>query len=124
VFETSRESFQASISLETPCRPTQSVTGRDYEKEIANKPNVMAAQRKLLESRYILEPKLDPQLKMTRGKPVPVGPTARLQAGTYDLRKFNSAVFSRIRPSGTRCKARLAGISQNSDRYVSTPGAI
>jgi cytochrome c peroxidase len=41
----------------------------------------MAAQRKLLESRYILEPKLDPQVKMARGKPLPVGPTARLQAG-------------------------------------------
>jgi cytochrome c peroxidase len=41
----------------------------------------MAAQRKYLESKYILEPKLDPQVKMARGKPVPVGPTARLQAG-------------------------------------------
>src|SRR3954454_14374921 len=48
------------------------------KKEIANKPNVMAAQRKLLGSRYILEPKLDPAVKMSRGKPVPVGPTARL----------------------------------------------
>ncbi len=51
------------------------------QKEIANKPNVMAAQRKLLETRYILDPKLDPQAKMSRGKPLPVGPTARLQAG-------------------------------------------
>ncbi|HYO81622.1 MAG TPA: hypothetical protein VES20_09485 [Bryobacteraceae bacterium] len=49
--------------------------------EIENKPKVMAAHRKLLESRYILEPKLDPQVKMTRGKPLPVGPTARLQGG-------------------------------------------
>ena len=51
------------------------------KKEIANKPNVMAAQRKLLESRYDLEPKLDPQAKMSRGKPLVVGPTARLQGG-------------------------------------------
>jgi len=51
------------------------------QKEIANKPNVMAAQRKLLETRYILDPKLDPQAKMSRGKPLPVGPTARLQGG-------------------------------------------
>jgi len=51
------------------------------KKEIANKPNVMAAQRKLLETRYILEPKLDPQAKMSRGKPLPIGPTARLQGG-------------------------------------------
>jgi len=51
------------------------------QKEIANKPNVMGAQRKLLETRYILDPKLDPQAKMSRGKPLPVGPTARLQGG-------------------------------------------
>jgi cytochrome c peroxidase len=49
--------------------------------DIAMKEQVMAAQRKLLESRYNLEPKLDPQLKMTRGKPVVVGPTARLKEG-------------------------------------------
>jgi cytochrome c peroxidase len=46
---------------------------------------IMEAQRKLLESRYILEPKLDPEVKMSRGKPVPVGPTARLKDGvTWD----------------------------------------
>jgi len=50
-------------------------------KEIANKATVMAAQRKLLESRYNLEPKLDPQAKMSRGKPLVVGPTALLQGG-------------------------------------------
>ena len=41
----------------------------------------MAAQRKLLESRYDLTPKLDPQAKMSRGKPLCVGPTARLPDG-------------------------------------------
>lgn len=61
-------------------RPNQSPE-EIMKKEIANKPGVMAAQRKLLESRYNLQPKLDPQAKMTRGKPLPVGPTARLQAG-------------------------------------------
>jgi cytochrome c peroxidase len=49
--------------------------------EIANKPKVMEAQRKLLESRYVLQPKLDPSAKMSRGKPLPVGPTARLAQG-------------------------------------------
>src|SRR3954451_23132398 len=51
------------------------------QKETAAKPGVMAAQRKLLEQRYILEPKFDPQVKMFRGKPVPIGPTARLTTG-------------------------------------------
>src|SRR5262249_30429214 len=54
-------------------------------KESTNKAAVMQAQRNLLESRYILAPKLDPEAKMSRGKPLPVGPTARLaQGATWD----------------------------------------
>ncbi len=51
------------------------------KKEAAAKPQVMAAQRKLLESRYNLEPRFDPRAKMSRGKPIAVGPTARLPSG-------------------------------------------
>jgi cytochrome c peroxidase len=51
------------------------------EKESAAKPQVMDAQRKLLEARYDLQPKLDPQARMSRGKPLCVGPTVRLGAG-------------------------------------------
>jgi hypothetical protein len=55
------------------------------KKEMANKAGVMNAQRQLLERRYLLEPKTDPAIKMSRGKPVPVGPTARLASGvTWD----------------------------------------
>jgi cytochrome c peroxidase len=50
-------------------------------KESAAKPKVMAAQRALLEGRYDLTPRLDPTLRMSRGKPVCVGPTARLADG-------------------------------------------
>jgi cytochrome c peroxidase len=53
-----------------------------YKALVAAKPKVMATQRKLLESRYNLEPKLDPAAKMSRGKPLVVGPTARLPEGT------------------------------------------
>lgn len=49
--------------------------------DIAAKDGVMAAQRKLLEARYDLTPHLDPQAKMFRGKPLAVGPTARLPKG-------------------------------------------
>src|ERR1700722_19110594 len=52
-----------------------------YKAGVANKPEVTATQRRLLESRYNLEPKLDPIVKMSRGKPIAVGPTARLPAG-------------------------------------------
>jgi hypothetical protein len=54
----------------------------NYEAAVANKPKAMALQRKLLDSRYVLEPKVDPEAKMSRGKPLPVGPTARLPQGT------------------------------------------
>jgi cytochrome c peroxidase len=49
--------------------------------DIEAKPKVMQAQRQLLESRYNLEPKLDNEVKMSRNKPLAVGPTARLKEG-------------------------------------------
>jgi cytochrome c peroxidase len=49
--------------------------------DIEAKPDVMAQQKELLATRYILEPKLDPDVTMSRGKPLPVGPTARLARG-------------------------------------------
>ena len=52
-----------------------------YKALAAAKPKVMATQQKLLESRYNLEAKLDPTAKMSRGKPLAVGPTARLPKG-------------------------------------------
>lgn len=52
------------------------------KQDIAEKPKVTQMQRKLLEKRYKLEPKLDPESKMSRGKPLAIGPTARLTEGT------------------------------------------
>jgi cytochrome c peroxidase len=51
-------------------------------KDKTDKPEVLARQKKLLEERYDLTPKLDQKVKMSRGKPIPVGPTARLPQGT------------------------------------------
>ncbi|QXE90660.1 cytochrome B6 [Geomonas subterranea] len=53
-----------------------------YQKDVAEKPKVMETQRRLLESRYDLRPRLSPDVKMSRGKPIAVGPTARLSQGT------------------------------------------
>lgn len=50
-------------------------------KDEKDKPEVMARQRKLLEERYDLSAKVDPEVKMTRGKPIPVGPAARPPEG-------------------------------------------
>jgi cytochrome c peroxidase/peptidoglycan hydrolase-like protein with peptidoglycan-binding domain len=49
--------------------------------DVQAKPQVMAAQRQLLERRYDLAARFDPQVTMSRGKPIPVGPTARLPQG-------------------------------------------
>ncbi|MCE9606570.1 MAG: cytochrome B6 [Planctomycetia bacterium] len=58
---------------------------QSYEADVAAKGKVMADQRALLESRYDLQPRLDPEAKMSRGKPLAVGPTARLREGnTWD----------------------------------------
>jgi hypothetical protein len=51
--------------------------------DIADKSKVTAAQQQLLKRRYNLTPKLDPSAKMSRGKPLPAGPTARLQGMTW-----------------------------------------
>lgn len=53
-----------------------------YENDVKEKPEVMAKQRKLLEMRYDLTPRLAKDATMSRGKPLAVGPTARLPQGT------------------------------------------
>ncbi|HET6891616.1 MAG TPA: hypothetical protein VFH31_10970, partial [Pyrinomonadaceae bacterium] len=51
----------------------------------AAKSRVMAAAMRLLEQRYDLRRRVDENVRMTRGKPIPVGPTAKLKSGvTWD----------------------------------------
>lgn len=69
--------YRDPLNADEPMQPAQEI----MQKEIAAKPQVMATQQKLLESRYNLEPKFDPEAKMSRGKPLCVGPTARLPEG-------------------------------------------
>jgi hypothetical protein len=47
----------------------------------AAKAGVMAAHQKLLEERYDLTRHVDESVHMTRGKPIPLGPTAKLKTG-------------------------------------------
>ena len=47
----------------------------------AEKSKVMETQRELLESRYHLKPWLSETITMSRGKPIAVGPTAKLKSG-------------------------------------------
>jgi cytochrome c peroxidase len=72
-FDFARDPFNAKRPMQTAEEIMQA--------DIAEKPAVTAAQRRLLESRYDLTPRLDSQAKMSRGKPLAVGPTARLASG-------------------------------------------
>jgi cytochrome c peroxidase len=56
--------------------------GEVYNEDVAGKKKVLDDQRQLLELRYNLKANLSPDVKMTRGKPIAVGPTARLAVGT------------------------------------------
>ena len=47
----------------------------------AAKSKVMAAHQRLLDERYDLRRRVDENVRMTRGKPIPVGPTAKLKSG-------------------------------------------
>jgi cytochrome c peroxidase len=51
-------------------------------KDKAGKEAVMARQQKLLADRYDLSVRVSDQVKMSRGKPIPVGPATRLPQGT------------------------------------------
>src|SRR6266446_1622559 len=51
-------------------------------KDKADKQAVMARQQKLLAARYDLSPRVDKAVTMSRGKPIPVGPAAKLTKGT------------------------------------------
>ncbi len=67
-----KSSFTAVIE-----EPFAVVLARDK----AAKPRVMATQMRLLEDRYDLSRRVDANVTMSRGKPIPVGPTAKLKNG-------------------------------------------
>ena len=73
----------------------QSVMAKDK----ADKPAVMARQKNLLDERYDLSPRPDKSVTMSRGKPIQVGPAARLPQGmTWE----KLAAMSRRRDSRQR----------------------
>jgi cytochrome c peroxidase len=73
----------------------QAVMARDK----ADKESVMARQKKLLEERYDLTPRPDGKLTMSRGKPIQVGPTARLPEGlTWE--QLSAMASDQIREKG------------------------
>lgn len=68
--------YRDPLNAKAPMTPFEQV----MQEDVAAKAKVMADQAALLNARYNLEPKLDPEVKMSRGKPLCVGPTAKLGA--------------------------------------------
>ena len=72
-FEFTRDPLNAKQPMQTFDETMQA--------DVQAKPGVMAAQQQLLERRYDLTPRFVPAYRMSRGKPIVVGPTVRLGSG-------------------------------------------
>ena len=64
------------------------------------RPHVDKAARAVLESRYRLECKTDERATMSRGKPLPLGPTARLPKSVATWEEYGALPPETIRASG------------------------
>jgi hypothetical protein len=65
------------------------------------RPAVDKAAREVLASRFTLDCKTDDAAKMSGGKPLPVGPTAKLPAGVKTFEEYAALPPDEIRTSGT-----------------------
>ena len=92
-FEFYRDSLNAK-------RPTQTFD-EIMQADVQAKPCIMAAQQQLLERRYDLTPRFDRDHRMSWGKPIAAGPTARPQAGMdWDtLARMTSEAFRQANAS-------------------------
>jgi cytochrome c peroxidase len=77
----SRESSPSSYDQIAPALLGKESFNAVMAKDKAEKETVMARQKKLLEERYDLTPRPDAKVTMSRGKPIQVGPAAKLPEG-------------------------------------------
>lgn len=92
VLDQPRESSFAPIIVAEPFAVTM-------EKDIARKPQVMQDHMDYLNSRYDLSKRVTYSTTMSRGKPLPVGPTARLPEG-MTFEKLSQLSPEQIRERG------------------------
>jgi cytochrome c peroxidase len=69
--------YRDPLNAKAPKTPPEQIMKED----MAAKAQVMADHLARLQARYVLEPRLDREATMSRGKPLPVGPTAKLGEG-------------------------------------------
>ncbi|MDB5349244.1 MAG: hypothetical protein JWN86_491 [Planctomycetota bacterium] len=94
---------KSSYDQVTPTLLGQQTFEEMRAKDKAGKAAIAARQKKLLEERYDLSVRVSDRVKMSRGKPVPVGPTVRLPEGaTWDS-------LARLSPEEVRDKGLFPG---------------
>lgn len=76
-----RENTPSSYDQITPVLLGKENLHAVMARDKADKESVMARQQKLLEERYNLAARPDGTVRMSRGKPIQVGPTAKLREG-------------------------------------------
>src|SRR5579872_6578011 len=97
--DTSPSDSKSSYDQVSPVLLGQQTFEAMMAKDKADKETITARQRKVLEERYDLSVRSDPKVKMTRGKPIPIGPTAKLPAG-MTLEQLASLSSEEIREKG------------------------
>jgi cytochrome c peroxidase len=88
--------FRDGLNTDKPMVPFADV----FKQDVADKPKVMDMQHRLLEKRYNLTPKFDSQVTMSRGKPLCVGPTARLKGEGTSWDRLGQMKPEEIREKG------------------------
>jgi cytochrome c peroxidase len=74
--------------------------GEWMAKMAKQRPAIDQAAHALLEARYRLDCATDPKVTMSRGKPLPLGPTARLPAGAKSWEEYAARSPEAIRSAG------------------------
>ena len=73
--------FSYDVFGAPPGQDPQEIARKVTEKDIAEKPKVMARQKQLLQERYVLDCKTASGQTMSKGKPQPIGPAVKLGEG-------------------------------------------
>ena len=77
--------FYYDLFAAPPAQDAHKAANEAMQKDIADKPKVMAKQKNLLNDRYDLDCKTQSGVVMAKGKPQPIGPTVKLKDGmTWD----------------------------------------
>ena len=73
--------FSYDVFGAPPGQDPRETARKVMEKDIAEKPKVMARQKQLLQDRYAMDCKTASGVTMTKGKPQPIGPAVKLKTG-------------------------------------------